>query len=66
MCALFLQGAIVAVYLTVPHERRDTMMACFTDWLAQRGEFWAGIAALLVGVVLLVVAVPHLLRELGG
>ncbi len=51
-------------YLLVPQGRRVHVMAGFTDWLTRRREFWAGIAGLLVGIGLLIVSVPHLVREL--
>ena len=64
LCALLLQAAVVVGYLLVPQGRRVHVMAGFTDWLTNRGEFWAGIAGLLVGVGLLIVSVPDLAREL--
>ena len=64
VCALLLQAAIVVGYLFVPVGRRIHVMARFTDWLGSRGEFWAGIAGLVVGVGLLILSVPDLAREL--
>lgn len=64
VCALLLQAAIVVGYLLVPAGRRIHVMARFTDWLGSRGEFWAGIAGLVVGIALLILAVPDLAREL--
>jgi len=64
VCALLLQSAVVVGYLLVPQGRWVHVMAGFTDWLTNRGEFWAGIAGLLVGVGLLIVSVPDLVREL--
>jgi threonine/homoserine/homoserine lactone efflux protein len=66
VCALVLQSAVVVGYLLVPQGRRVHVMARFTDWLARHGEFWAGIAALLVGVWLLFHSTPDLARALGG
>ena len=64
VCALLLQGAVVAAYLATPHHRRDHTMAGFTQWLALRGEHWAGLAALVFGPVLLVFSVPDLIEAL--
>lgn len=64
VCALLLQAAIVVGYLLVPAGRRIHVMARFTDWLGSRGEFWAGIAGLVVGIALLILSVPDLAREL--
>lgn len=64
VCALALQTAVVVAYLLTPHARRERAMAAFTDWLTRRGEFWAGIAALLVGIGLLAYSIPELIRDL--
>jgi len=64
VCALLLQSAVVVGYLLVPQGRRVHVMAGFTDWLTNRGEFWAGLAGLVVGVALLIIAGPELAREL--
>ena len=66
LSALVLQSAVVVGYLLVPQGRRVHVMARFTDWLASHGEFWAGIAALLVGAWLLFHSTPELARGLGG
>jgi hypothetical protein len=64
VCALLLQSAVVVGYLLVPQGRRIRVMAGFTEWLGRRGEFWAGIAGLGVGIALLIFSVPDLAREL--
>ncbi|MDH4016441.1 MAG: GAP family protein [Actinomycetota bacterium] len=64
VCALLLQSAVVVGYLLVPAGRRVRVMARFTEWLGRRGEFWAGIAGLVVGLALLFFSVPELAREL--
>lgn len=66
VCALVLQTAVVVAYLLTPHHRRDIVMASFTDWLVRRGEFWAGLVALLFGVGLLIYSVPDLLAALNA
>ena len=65
LCALVLQTAVVVAYLLTPSERRGRVMNGFADWLSRRGEFWAGVAALIVGVGLLAYSVPELLEALG-
>ncbi len=64
VCALLLQFAVVVAYLLVPQGRRIHLMARFTEWLGSRGEFWAGIAGLVVGIGLLILSAPDLAREL--
>ncbi len=39
-------------------------MSSFTDWLVRRGEFWAGLVALVFGVGLLIFSGPDLLEAL--
>ena len=64
VCALALQAAVVVAYLLTPHARRERAMAAFTSWLTRRGEFWAGWAALLVGIGLLGFSIPELIHDL--
>lgn len=64
IAALAIQIAVVVAYLVTPHERRDHAMAAFSDWLARKGEFWAGLVALGLGVALLIFSGPDLLDAL--
>lgn len=64
VCALALQAAVVVAYLLTPHGQRDRAMTRFTDWLTRRGEYWAGWAALVVGIGLLAFSIPELIRDL--
>ena len=66
VAALAIQVAVVVAYTLTPHTRREHAMAAFADWLARRGELWAGIVALGLGVALLVMSGPDLLGALSG
>jgi hypothetical protein len=64
VCALIIQSAVVVAYLITPRGRRQHVMQSFTDWLVRRGEFWAGLAAMVLGAGLLVFSGPELLEAL--
>lgn len=66
VCALALQTAVVVAYVLTPHHRRDSVMSSFTDWLVRRGEFWAGLVALLFGAGLLIYSGPELIAALNA
>lgn len=69
VAALAIQVAVVVAYVVTPHERREHVMAAFSDWLARKGEFWAGLIALGLGIALLFLSGPHLIdaiRTVGG
>jgi hypothetical protein len=63
--ALLIQSAVVAAYLLTPHQRRDHVMGDFAGWLARRGEFWAGVVSVALGVGLLIFAGPDFAAALG-
>ena len=63
--ALLIQSAVVAAYLLTPHHRRDHVMGDFAGWLARRGEFWAGVVSVALGVGLLIFAGPDFAAALG-
>lgn len=65
VAALAIQFGVIALYVLTPAHKRDAVMGRFTDWLARRGEFWAGVVSVVLGVGLLVYAVPDLLAALG-
>jgi hypothetical protein len=62
--ALLLQTAVVLAYVLTPRRQRASVMAAFTDWLVRRGEFWAGLVALLFGIGLLIFSGPDLIQAL--
>ncbi len=64
VAALVIQTAVVVAYLITPNERREHAMVAFSDWLARKGEFWAGLISLGLGIALLIFSGPDLVEAL--
>lgn len=62
--ALVLQAVVVVAYLLTPAARREPTMARFADWLSRRGDLWAGVVAVALGVVLVLAVAPELVAAL--
>lgn len=66
VAALAIQFGVIALYVITPAHQRDAVMGRFTDWLARRGEFWAGLISVVLGIGLLIYAGPDLIAALGS
>jgi MFS family permease len=64
--ALLIQVGVVVAYLATPVASRARLMDGFTAWLGRSGELWSGVVALGLGIGLLVLIGPDLLRTLPG
>lgn len=64
VAALLIQIGVVVAFALTPPQRRDQAMRAFAGWLARRGELWAGVISLALGVALLIFTGPDLLAAL--